>query len=530
MMFGVFAALSCFIFACSDDSNGDDATPPVADADVSTGADATPPVADADVSTGAADVSTGDVDVSTGEADVTTGAADVSTGDAATPLPSTEITYDIQLREWISGQPLEGTEICFNTEAADCVAADAKGKASVTGLVPAGEPLQVRGDKDGYFPLFFDVDPAVHNAIGTTPVTWTMLSNTGIGQLVSSLGTLVDDTKGQIMVSVSIDSSTGAAGAVISTTATFELGPNYFNPYSAFANGFFVADATATNHTGSATFFNVDPGEVALTVELEGHICRPGISGVVTETATSTSLVEAGRVTYFTIWCDVDSDAPPPEGVEGTHHVQINEWLAGTPVEGVTLCTTVADADCAVTDADGLASMTGTYVPGEVIQLRADKEGYFPFLTEGVVPDVPEFSDEPAIWVMAEAPIVDFLMQMLGTTVDDAKGHITVTVTTLDEDGVPMPLLGALVSTDAVAETGPDYFTPAGTLATVPGITETGGAIFFNVDVGLAEFTVEMEGYTCGPAASGLAGVTGDVGITVEAGRVSYVGARCTAD
>jgi hypothetical protein len=219
-----------------------------------------------------------------------------------------------------------------------------------------------------------------------------------------------------------------------------------------------------------------------------------------------------------------------PEGVPGTQLIQINDWLAGTPVEGVTLCATVADCDCAITNAGGQAAITGTYVPGEVNQLRADKAGYFPFLIESLVPDVPEFSGWPTHWIMAPGYIVDLIAQGVGTTVDDAKGHITVTVTTLDEDGVPMPLVGALVSTDAVAETGPDYFTPDGTLATVPGTTEAGMAVFFNVDVGLAEITIEMEGYTCGPALTGLPGVTGDVGITIEAGRVSYVGARCIAD
>ena len=513
MMFGVFAALSCFLFACSDDSSGDDATPPVADADVSTG----------------------DADVSTGDADVSTGDADVSTGDAATPLASTEITYDILVQDWVSNTPLEGAEICFNTEAADCVTTDADGLASVTGLIPAGERLQVRGDKDGYFPFFFDVDPAVHNALGLSPITWVMVDNNTIDQLITSLGTPVDDTKGQISVVVSgpadaSGSRTSAAGAVISTTSTFEQGPKYYNPPSEFANGIFAADATATTAAGLASFFNIDTGEIDITVELEGHICRPAVSGVASDTATSTSLIEAGRVTYFTIWCDVDPDAPVVGGVEGTTHFLISDWLADTPLEDVTLCTTLADTDCVVTDADGLASITGIFVPGEVIQLRADKEGYFPFLIEGPVPDVPEFSDEPANWVMATTLIVDLLVQSLDATVDEAKGHITVIVNTLDDNGDLVPLLGALVSTDAVAETGPHYFTPAGALATEPGITEGGGAIFFNVDAGLAELTVELEGYTCGPALSGVAGVTGDVGITVEAGRVSYAGAFCTTD
>jgi len=463
------------------------------------------------------------------------GCADDADSSNSGDSTSTEITYDITILDWISSTAVEGVEVCFNTEAAHCITTDADGLASTTGLVAAGDRLQVRGDKDGYFPFLFEIDPEYHNAMPSTAFSWVIADNNIIGQLIDSLGTPVNDTKGQFTVVVNgpaddAGDRTAVAGAVVTTTATVEQGPKYYNPTTEFANGIFAADATATTAAGLVSYFNVDPGEVAVTVELDGHICGPAISGVASDSASATSMVEMGRVTYFTIACDVDPNAPAAQGVEGTTIFQISDWLEETALENVALCSSLEGTDCVLTDADGLASITGTFVPGELIELRADKDGYFPFLVEGLVPPVPEFSSEPVTWVMAPTPIVDLIVQSLGTTVDASKGHVTIVVNTLDDNGEFVPLIGAEVSTGATVETGPHYFNAGGTLATEPGITEGGGAIFFNVDAGATEIEVTMDGYTCSAAVSGIPGPTGGVGINVEASRVSYAGAFCTAD
>ena len=235
---------------------------------------------------------------------------------------------------------------------------------------------------------------------------------------------------------------------------------------------------------------------------------------------------------------DASTSAPEDgvqgEGVEGTFTFLIGDWLTGNPIEGVTLCSTVEGSECLTTDADGMASTVATITSGEVLQLRADKEGYFPFLAENVVPEEIVFSEEPVTWVMADDAIVEQLVSSLESEVDDTKGHVSVAVNTLDAEGVATALVGATVTLDLDVELGPNYLNPteefgSGIYAEEPGLTSGGIAQFFNVATGLA--TVHVEGdYTCAPTLSGLPAADGGVSITVEAGRVSYVGILCSAN
>lgn len=222
------------------------------------------------------------------------------------------------------------------------------------------------------------------------------------------------------------------------------------------------------------------------------------------------------------------------EDLEGTWNFVISDWMSAVPMADVALCASVEGTDCQLTDDEGMASITGTVAPGELVQLRGDKEGYFPFLVESVVPDELTASDEPTPYVMADDNIVGQLSGSLGAEIDDAKGHVSMFVTMSDDAGEFVPMLGATVTMDSAVEAGPNYMNAIedfgnGIFTTEPGVTAGGIVQFFNVDPGLATITIVGD-YTCVTGTSGNQADDRSVGITIEAGRVSYTSLNCTAE
>jgi len=238
------------------------------------------------------------------------------------------------------------------------------------------------------------------------------------------------------------------------------------------------------------------------------------------DSSDDSSASAADVTTTDTAAGDIASADTAVQGLDGTWNFVITDWMSTEPMADVALCASVAGTDCQLTDAEGMASITGTVAPGEMVQLRGDKAGYFPFLVESVVPDELTASDEPVPYVMAE--------------IDDAKGHVSMFVTMGDDSDDFVPMLGATVTMDSAAEAGPNYMNAIedfanGIFTTEPGVTAGGIVQFFNVDPGLATITIVGD-YTCVTGTSGHQADDRSVGITIEAGRVSYTSLNCTAE
>ena len=226
--------------------------------------------------------------------------------------------------------------------------------------------------------------------------------------------------------------------------------------------------------------------------------------------------------------------------VEVTNTFIINDWLSGEALEGVQFCYIMdgedgRTEDCATTGADGKVTFTATVHDGDLLEARADKEGFFSFLVQGAAND-PVAGEFETTWLMAATDSLELLTSTLGAELNDDKGHATVVVWgPADAEGVRTPALGAKVETNGTAEFGPEYLNPAEELTTAGpfadpegGITAGGIASFFNVDPANVDFTVTAEGHVCSPGpASGFASESGTVSGKVEANRVSYFVVVC---
>jgi hypothetical protein len=243
--------------------------------------------------------------------------------------------------------------------------------------------------------------------------------------------------------------------------------------------------------------------------------------------------------TTDSVAADTTAGDTTPSGVELTNTLTINDWISGAAIEGVELCYIIEGAegslnDCAMTDAEGNVSFTATVYDGDLVEARADKEGYFPFLVQGVL-DQPVGGELASTWVIASADSLGLLTSVLGAEINADKGHTTVVVWgPADADGLRSPLIGATVELAGAAEFGPNYLNPADEFATAGpfadaagGITSSGLAAFFNVDPSTVDVTVTAEGHVCVPGLSGLPSESGTLGGKVEAGLVSYLVAFC---
>ena len=233
---------------------------------------------------------------------------------------------------------------------------------------------------------------------------------------------------------------------------------------------------------------------------------------------------------------DAVNEDTAPTPLEMTNNVTINDFVTQGPIEGVTVCTNDETVDCVTTDAEGKASFTVSVLPGQLVQLRADKEGYFPFNAEGLINDDAVSGALDSSWVMAGSDIIDTLVASLETEIDDTKGHITVAaVGPLADDGTRLFIEGVTFSMDGNAVAGPKYLNPIAQIASgifaddAGGTTSTGLGAFFNVDVGAVNITANAGDLVCVPGLSGLPSDSGTVKATVEAGRVTYIVVVCQA-
>ena len=238
--------------------------------------------------------------------------------------------------------------------------------------------------------------------------------------------------------------------------------------------------------------------------------------------------VEAGRVSYTSLTCTPNV----PTTTAGTAEFVITDSITDLPIADATLCPSIEGVDCAATDAEGLVSFDATFTSGEIVELRGDAEGYFPFYVESVIPEEFAFPAEPWAWVMVDNGLVGQLVAALDGTPDDAKGHLSLGIWTPGEEGNVL-LEGAVASLEGTAAIGPGYANPIEDFATgmfseEEGTTAQGLVAYFNVDPGRVAITVE--GHTCAPLLSGVSNAAGAITVNIEAGRVSYMGILCEAN
>mgnify|MGYP002882957736 CR=1 FL=1 len=220
---------------------------------------------------------------------------------------SYEMSVTINVFDWVLQSNLEGVDLCWGDEVG-CAKTDSKGNATGKATVTPGAVLTLRGDKEGYFP-FLTVVEAPAQATSSVSAGWAMANSAIIDQLVGSLGEPIDDTKGQatVLVNGPADANgqrSGLEGATVSISSKFGQGPKYFMPTAEFANGKIFSEGESMTAGGLAALFNVDVGEATVTVTADGHTCNASQSGVRVGDNSSTSPIEAGRVTYFSFFCE----------------------------------------------------------------------------------------------------------------------------------------------------------------------------------------------------------------------------------
>ena len=133
---------------------------------------------------------------------------------------------------------------------------------------------------------------------------------------------------------------------------------------------------------------------------------------------------------------------------------------------------------------------------------------------------------------MVDNGLVGQLAAALDGTPDDTKGHLSLGIWTPGEEGNVL-LEGAVASLEGTAAIGPGYANPIedfanGFFAEGEGTTAQGLVAYFNVDPGRVAITVE--GHTCTPLLSGVTNAAGASTVTIEAGRLSYMGIVCEAN
>lgn len=241
-----------------------------------------------------------------GEEATTAGeAGEVNTGPA-------QITNSINVVDWADGSPIAGAQLCSNIDGQDCQISNANGNASFTFTANEGDQLQLRVSKAGYFSFILETECVDLVDGGMIETSWFMSTTTMMTELASVAGTAPAAEKGQATVQVfgpadNMGERYPLAGVTVSLDGTAEVGPKQLNPTEDFAMSGPFSSGNVTTAAGLSAFFNVAPGAVDVTATLEGYVCRPGLAGLPSGSATVSGNVEANHVTYFTVFCDFGS-------------------------------------------------------------------------------------------------------------------------------------------------------------------------------------------------------------------------------
>ena len=337
---------------------------------------------------------------------------DNASSDAVEAAPT--LTYTLTLNDWLSAEPLEGAAVCTNIEDVACVTSDAAGQASITASVTEGQEVELTVDLEGYFPV--TIQPVANDVVDGAVVesTWVLAPLASLNLLTGALGIEIDDlgTSDGLSGWPANDEGvrTSVVNAHVSVDAAVDAGPKYLNAGTEITTlGPFGHDEDGTTPAGPVGFFNIAPGTVNFTVTAPGLVCGPGISGMASEEGTVASTIAEGRVTYIFVTCEEDEESL----VEVTSTATISDWLSGDPLEGVELCLNRATENCLSSDADGQVTTSARVADGQIYQLRADKEGFFPFFAEGVITSPQPGDVLSTNWVMAASDAPELLTTAL---------------------------------------------------------------------------------------------------------------------
>lgn len=413
--------------------------------------------------------------------DVPAGAYVIATYECA----PTTISFDVVMRDFLSGNALEGATVEIGDETATT---DADGEASF--MVAKNTDVMIKVTGDGFR------DHYMHLRAGETDVTWTfdLATDNTIAAISTILGLTVDDTKGILTTAVR------AAGAINTQipgmTITSDGDPLISLVLDASSTtGINVGATTLEGSASTVIQVNVTAGDVTPTFSHPwGYTCDIGPSPVD---------VPAGSYVIALYTCDYE-----PMSLT----LVMRDFLSGTAIEGLSVAiggeTETTDADGEVTfelppNADVMALVTGEGTRDHYLHLRTPA------------------ADATITYTIATDTTISAMEALLSPlTVDDTKGLLSVSVRDA-ETGASIP--GMTITADATSQLTLVFDTEGTGGVSAGNVTLEGSsstAILVNVDAGEVTPTfAHDDGYVCDD---------GPWPVTVPAGAYVIATYRCS--
>jgi len=204
------------------------------------------------------------------------------------------LTYSGSLVDGVTGDPIEGVQICFTNLTLDCVSTNAQGAYSISGL-PAATKVEAEATKTGYISIATNF--ITRDADAT--ISAQMFPPAAVELAFTAAGATYDDSKGGLLVRVydpAVGQTQGLAGVAIDTSPSDADGPYYIDGLT------FSADATATSAIGQALFTAMETRSYAVTFESATHTC-PGTYLWKDSAGRIEAKVKAGFATYLYVDC-----------------------------------------------------------------------------------------------------------------------------------------------------------------------------------------------------------------------------------
>jgi hypothetical protein len=224
--------------------------------------------------------------------------ASVEDVDAATAT----IVFSVQVVDALEKEltPLPGIEVCVaERPEVECATSDAEGRLTIE--LPADSELMLRCEGDDYGPAYMtwtigekDIDAG----------TFSLIDQTRMPFFVSLSGGTEWPDKGAIAVNVYDDledRTRRVAGATFSIAPSGGGGPTYVGTEQ-------LPDQELTESTegGPALFYDLDDGEVTITIAHPSSTCRGGFGWHNDEPTELRSQIFAGGLSFITFVCPAE--------------------------------------------------------------------------------------------------------------------------------------------------------------------------------------------------------------------------------
>ncbi len=212
-------------------------------------------------------------------------ASSSSSGGSSTSIVG-GFTFSGWIDDAVSGDPLEGVQVCLFASPGVCTTTDVNGTINLTGLAASGDGITATFS--GYPTGIWPITPT-GNISG-----WTINLRTDarIATLATQVGATFGSTTGAIVFDAYDGSGNNLSGVSVSTPAGTV---GYFTGTGAGLD----STLTATTSVGGGYIFGVPPGNVEVTFTSPGLVCaRNGAEGWPgSGSATTTVPVVAGELT-----------------------------------------------------------------------------------------------------------------------------------------------------------------------------------------------------------------------------------------